>query len=630
MIVEYLSGKGRVGKREISMNFLRALPADISYKINFRMQITKPTQHVDEPYTLKELFDTGVDVFQGTSLIDTYNPYSLSSAFVNPPQLGQQMPTMQPQYPYIGSGTILPPFSTFSPHYPYGQQVMPQPYQFAQPAAPASTVPTAPQAAPQAETYQPLPRAPGIKTEDVQQIATALATAFASQLQPLFQQRAQGGGQNRSGGFTCNFCGNVGHGVRNCDVAQRYINENRIKRDGNRLVLPDGSQISRGREGENMKDAVDRLQSNQTHTTAMVEIVSPAVQETSHAEAAHVNMRATVQDEEDEELDAEIRAREYEIYELRKRRERFDGVEMPPRNKGKAKEKPPAASSSSQPITQPAPNGSAPAPLVAPHAKTAPKPSIPVTRDDPKVREEPNFRYAAPIENKDIGNSLYNRLLDAQVTVTAREILATSPEVRRNMKEATTTRKVPSHVATGQAYITTDPTEAFQQSLNTAQIYDQLIVAKDSHSLRAITPIVEGLHEIECILDNGSQIVSMSEAVWLTLNRPYNPNHKISLQSANGTRDWSLGIVENLELEIGGMKLYVQAHVIREPAYNILLGRPFDVLTTSIVKNHRNEDQIITLHDPNSDKVVTLATHGRGQPRFKMPPPENMNKKQSF
>jgi hypothetical protein len=58
------------------------------------------------------------------------------------------------------------------------------------------------------------------------------------------------------------------------------------------------------------------------------------------------------------------------------------------------------------------------------------------------------------------------------------------------------------------------------------------------------------------------------------------------MQSANSSRNESLGLIENLKLEIGGMKLHVQAHVIRNPAYNVLLSRTFDVLTASHIKNY--------------------------------------------
>jgi hypothetical protein len=151
-----------------------------------------------------------------------------------------------------------------------------------------------------------------------------------------------------------------------------------------------------------------------------------------------------------------------------------------------------------------------------------------------------------------------------------------------------------------------------------------LLVGKESHLLCAIPQKIEGLHEVECILGSRLQIVSSSKAVWRTLNQELNTRWKITMQSANGLRDKSLGLIENLELNIGGMKLHVQAHVICNPAYNVLLSRPFDVLTASHIKNYRNESQTITITDPNSGKMVSVPTVPHGQPRFKLPLPEDI------
>jgi len=57
----------------------------------------------------------------------------------------------------------------------------------------------------------------------------------------------------------------------------------------------------------------------------------------------------------------------------------------------------------------------------------------------------------------------------------------------------------------------------------------------------------------------------------------------------------------------------MQVHVIRSPAYDILIGQPFDCLTESVIRNYRNEDQTITVHDPNSSRVATIS---RGPPRI--------------
>lgn len=212
-------------------------------------------------------------------------------------------------------------------------------------------------------------------------------------------------------------------------------------------------------------------------------------------------------------------------------------------------------------------------------------------------------------------------MLDQNITITNRELLVTSPNCRCSMKEQTTTHKLPPHVKASAAYIMTDKHDPLQQTFQVEQVFQQLVVAKDSHALCAITPKIEGLHEVECLLDPGSQIVSMSEVTWRYLKKGLNPDRKITLQLANGSTDLSLGIMENLELEISGIKLYLQAHVIRNPAYDMLLGRPFDVLTESTIDNYRDAMQDITIHNPNSNKVTKIPTLPRGQPRFKIPPP---------
>jgi hypothetical protein len=87
------------------------------------------------------------------------------------------------------------------------------------------------------------------------------------------------------------------------------------------------------------------------------------------------------------------------------------------------------------------------------------------------------------------------------------------------------------------------------------------------------------------------------------------------MQSANGEVDQSLGLARNVPMTLGEITLYVQIHVIRSPAYDILLGRPFDILTESVVRNFANEDQTITIRDPNSGLRATIPTMPRGRPR---------------
>ena len=97
----------------------------------------------------------------------------------------------------------------------------------------------------------------------------------------------------------------------------------------------------------------------------------------------------------------------------------------------------------------------------------------------------------------------------------------------------------------------------------------------------------------------------------------YDPSLQITLQSANSTLDYSLGLCRNVPFSVGDITVYLQVHVIRDTAYDILLGRPFDVLTASVVKNYTNEDQTITIRCPNTNRMSTVPTLQRGNPRFR-------------
>jgi hypothetical protein len=376
--------------------------------------------------------------------------------------------------------------------------------------------------------------------------------------------------------------------------------------------MPDDLQIARSRPGELLTECVDRVQ--QVRTSAVFEVVSPATQEALDNQAtSQVNIQTQIDGKAEDKIDADIEVYKYAIFELRKKKQKFDGVELPTCNKGRA----PAVASPPKQAAAPKPTAPAqPAPAIIPK---------PATFEVPKQPQEPNFCYAVPIEDRAIGNTLFNHMLDMQIMVTAREILATTPEVRKSFKDATTTHKVPTSTNPAKVYVDTNTRSANQVQLCCHKVHRNLLVAKESHSLHAVTPKIEGLHNVECILDSGSQIVSISEAVWRTLNRELNPCWKITMQSTNGSCDESLGLVENLELEISGMKLHVQAHVIRNPAYDILLSRPFDILTASHIKNYQDESQTITITNPNSSKMVSIPTVLHGQPRFKLPPPEDIH-----
>ncbi len=274
-------------------------------------------------------------------------------------------------------------------------------------------------------------------------------------------------------------------------------------------------------------------------------------------------------------------------------------------------------------------------------------------------KSDPAYRNIAPIYDAETATDIYNRSLEAPVTITQRELLSIAPDVRAQYKEATTAKRstntenqaqnnpqqqdrtqervlntlhsMPAAVALTAsqhrsppegATVIDDPFEQYYRSLRPGEQPDpqRIIVAKDSAALRSIYPLVDNTLKVECILDPGSQIIAMSEEVCHELSLLYDPSITLNMQSANGTVDKSLGLARNVPFRIGNLTFYMQVHIIRAPAYDILFGRPFDILTESVVRNFSNEDQTITVSDPNTGQVVTVPTMPRGSPRFT---PEN-------
>jgi hypothetical protein len=61
-----------------------------------------------------------------------------------------------------------------------------------------------------------------------------------------------------------------------------------------------------------------------------------------------------------------------------------------------------------------------------------------------------------------------------------------------------------------------------------------------------------------------------------------------------------------------GFRVYAQLHVVEAAPYELLLGRPFDMIMEALVKSKKNGDVDITLTDPYSGRQLTLPTYPRG------------------
>jgi hypothetical protein len=208
------------------------------------------------------------------------------------------------------------------------------------------------------------------------------------------------------------------------------------------------------------------------------------------------------------------------------------------------------------------------------------------------------------------------------VTLTSEELLSLSPEVRSKWKEQVTSKRVPlvgdntpSEPSRNTEIFLANPYETYLNALGPGDKPEPFVVTKESNSIRSVIMDINGKDSVESVVDGGSAIVAMAEAVCHELALCYDPAVTIPMQSANSGIDHSLGLARNVPCEIGNITLYMQIHIICNPAYDILLGHPFDVLTESVIRNYRNEAQTITIHDPNLSRTATIPTIPRSHCR---------------
>jgi hypothetical protein len=157
-----------------------------------------------------------------------------------------------------------------------------------------------------------------------------------------------------------------------------------------------------------------------------------------------------------------------------------------------------------------------------------------------------------------------------------------------------------------------DPVSQYLAVLKPGKKSRIVIVARELQGLRAIYPLINRVGEVESLLDSGSQIISMAETVAQKSEISWDPDIIIDMESANRFLEKTLRLAKNVPIACGGITVYLQIHILSNPAYKILL-RPFDTITESLVKNERDENQTLTLTDPNTGERCQMHMYERGK-----------------
>jgi hypothetical protein len=613
----FLLDKTRISERERNRSYLQGFHAELREQILHRLAIVQPDVNPDDSYSHLEIHKAALFILNSSVLssssVEAGNIYSLQ-----PPASASIHRTPTP------SATIV---KTETHDTDVLRQIQLQ----------LSALTQAIAATPRPSTTSHSP-------------ATApnnIPMGHASAVAHLRPGQAVLGG---STGF-CLFCGVPAseHLMRNCPVAEQYVRDGKCSRNAdNRIVLPTGEEIPRGLRGRWFKERLDTYhelfpgkiiprRDNPPHlTAALYEIAADT--EVMQFEVSRIE---EIVDEEDPDLlrvsvlQSELKKAEEKLQEKKKKKAvRFDGVQLPSlpawaKGKGKATaatEVPPpmvpiTVTKDSDTPPDPKPSSSKPGntsktPLTS-ETTTSTKStqsSSTATRSerlDPS-QQGPQYRYQAAIEDPTMARVLLDRALDAPIQTTPRELLATSPDLRKQFKEMVMSKRVSSNA------VLVDPDEPIQtvESFLHEHAYryqDPPVVAATFHPLRVVYPEFDRGIRPECLLDGGAQIIAMRRDIWEQLDLPLMCEKVMVMESANNTRNTTLGVVQDVRVRFGPVTLQLQVQVVEDSPFEVLLGMPFFSLASCHVEYQMNGECFITLQDPNTGERAKFTTHPRKQ-----------------
>jgi len=613
-ITNWLINQHQLSDLEQKRSYLRAFQPSLLVAMQNRLQMKFLQQHPNVPHEVKDVYEAARFILQSTALTGSYyNPAGAAP----PVRVLQRPPT------------------------------------------PAVTT---------------IAESPKVKSEDL----GALFSEFTKTFMDVMNQNLRGAVSNPQSSSTtaeqkkCLMCGFIGHFIDQCETVAEFITAGKCKRNQEgKVVLPQGIFVPRDIPGAWLKDRINeyhRRNPNQLAAVALMHTISTLPASTFAPTRTAYKLSA----------EDRIATLEAEIFDLKAKRH-------PPATGIRTRAQRAREEETSDEIVSPAVRQSA-TPEPNPRIIPAEPPIVRVEREKtPQIVEveeeaehpfqrakdaayappvnrnigapakppatkkpEPAYRTMPPVHDPAIAANVFTRSMEAPITITQRELLSISPEVRSQVREATTTKRVPTdpqaapaklyaiaddeeiveenstsafafrhatqHTPPIGATIIPDTIEAYYKSLGPGQKpdIDRLTVAMESTAIRSLFALVSNSQKIECTVDPGCQIIAMAEAECHSLGLAYDPRIRLNMESANGTCDWSLGLARNVPFRIGDITLYFQVHIINSPSYDILLGRPFDVLTESVIRNYANEDQTITITDPNTGKQATIPTFARG------------------
>jgi hypothetical protein len=232
--------------------------------------------------------------------------------------------------------------------------------------------------------------------------------------------------------------------------------------------------------------------------------------------------------------------------------------------------------------------------------------------DPPANQSSTQYRYAFPLEDKDMDKHIVDRMLDSTISMPMHKLIAVSTDMRKVFKDLTTTKHITVGTVSVNKLSSVPEMQEFLKKYDGClqRSNDSRIVAEHFTSLRCIRAVTHHRRILSCILDQGAECIVMLHSVWCTLGSILlRSDHKLTMESVNTSTDETLGVIDNLPLNFGAGEMLFQVQVVPIANFDVLLGRSFFTLTSCCTEDLPNGEQDMMLTDPNMGKVIRIPTN---------------------
>ena len=187
--------------------------------------------------------------------------------------------------------------------------------------------------------------------------------------------------------------------------------------------------------------------------------------------------------------------------------------------------------------------------------------------------------------------------------------MAVSYEVRQAVKNLATAKRVPTGMVASNLNETHQSSMPVHRQSNNPFLQQPTCAA--FVPLRVIEATFAGNVKAECILDSGSQFIAMRRDIWEKTGLSLHPDTASTVEAANSSKSSTLGAIPNVTMTIGELELSVYVHIVEEAPFEVLLGRPFFVLTNCETKDTEDGGQMLRITDPWEGTTALIPTRDR-------------------